>query len=122
MVYTAPPPIGLEIMLLWSGSLTTPPALSAAPIGFAPVWDDRDRVGETIGRYNIISCSPIDALARFFSGDRGTCQFMPSLFPRRSTYAAALRGVPGEKPFLSYPYLIRSGRLSGGLADDQFLS
>jgi hypothetical protein len=54
MVCTAPPPIGLAIMLLWSGSLTTPPAISAALIGFAPVWDDRDRVGEITKRYTTI--------------------------------------------------------------------
>jgi hypothetical protein len=54
MVWTAPSAIGLAIMLLWSGSLTTPPAVSAALIGYAPVEDDRDRVGETIRRYNII--------------------------------------------------------------------
>jgi hypothetical protein len=54
MVWTAPPAIGLAIMLLWSGSLTTPPAISAALIGYAPAWHDRDREGKTIGKSQMI--------------------------------------------------------------------
>src|SRR5919109_4787298 len=49
MVCTAPPAIGLAIMLLWSDSLTTPPAVSAPLIGGPPMCQDRDRVGETTG-------------------------------------------------------------------------
>src|ERR671925_1497574 len=54
MVCTAPPPIGLAIMLLWSGSLTIPPGISAALMGDAPGWHDRDRIRKTIGECNSI--------------------------------------------------------------------
>jgi hypothetical protein len=54
MVWTAPPAIGLAMMLLWRGSLTTPSDVSAALIGDAPVEDDRDRVSDPISRYTSI--------------------------------------------------------------------
>jgi hypothetical protein len=67
MVCTAPSAIGLAMMLLWSGSLTTPSDVSAALIGDAPVEDDRDRIGDTISRYVIIVlCNR--RLRNFFSG------------------------------------------------------
>ena len=95
MVWTAPPTIGLAIMLLWSGSLTTPPAISASLIGDAPVEDDRDRVSDTISRYTIIVLRSIVlrnwCLRNFFFGDRGACQLLPSLLPASLVECSVMR-------------------------------
>jgi hypothetical protein len=95
MVCTAPSAIGLAMMLLWSGSLTTPSDVSAALIGDAPVEDDRDRVSDTISRYTIIVLRSIVlrnwCLRNFFFGDRGACQLLPSLLPASLVESSVLR-------------------------------
>jgi hypothetical protein len=88
MVWTAPPAIGLAIMLLWSGSLTTPSAVSASLIGDTPVEDDRDRVSDTISRYKIIVLRIIVLrnwrIRNFFSEIAARASSCPLCFLRHS--------------------------------------
>jgi hypothetical protein len=74
-------------MLLWSGSLTTPPGISTSLIGDAPVWHDRDWISETIGECNII-------LLRLL---RDICT--------RKVFFGGLRHVPARA--LSAPFVTR---------------